>query len=39
LAEHERAVLVSGDPDLLGLANAFPVLTPHQFLRTLETEG
>lgn len=35
LAESERAVLVSGDPHLLGLSNRFPVLDPAAFLETL----
>jgi putative PIN family toxin of toxin-antitoxin system len=39
LAESERAVLVSGDQHLLDLADAFPIFTARQFLRTLETDG
>jgi len=39
LAEAERAVLVSGDQHLLGLADEFPILAPATFLRTLETGG
>jgi putative PIN family toxin of toxin-antitoxin system len=38
LAATERAVLVSGDQDLLGLADAFPILSPRLFLETLEGE-
>jgi uncharacterized protein len=36
LAEAERAVLVSGDQHLLGLAGALPVFAPADFLRLLE---
>jgi len=35
LAERERAVLVSGDRHLLGLADVFPVYSPRDFLRLL----
>lgn len=37
LAEHERAVLVSGDGHLLALADEFPVQTARAFLDTLAT--
>jgi predicted nucleic acid-binding protein len=36
LAEAERAVLVSGDQHLLGLAGAFPIEAPRTFLERLE---
>ena len=39
LAESERAVLVSGDQHLLGLAAAFPIFPPKEFLHTLEAES
>ncbi|HEV8603052.1 MAG TPA: putative toxin-antitoxin system toxin component, PIN family [Gaiellaceae bacterium] len=39
LAEAERAVLVSGDQDLLGLADRYPIFAPREFLRTLETHS
>jgi len=39
LAESRQAVLVSGDQHLLGLADAFPIFTPTEFLRTLDAEG
>jgi uncharacterized protein len=39
LAESERAVLVSGDQHLLGLAAKYPIFTPRDFLRTLESES
>jgi putative PIN family toxin of toxin-antitoxin system len=35
LAEHERALLVSGDRHLLDLAHAFPIRTARGFLETL----
>lgn len=35
LAERERAVLVSGDGHLLGLADVFPVYSPRDFLQLL----
>lgn len=35
LAEHGRAVLVSGDRHLLALGDELPVLTPRRFLNTL----
>lgn len=35
LAEHERAILVSGDRHLLALADQFPVVSPRAFLETL----
>jgi putative PIN family toxin of toxin-antitoxin system len=38
LAESERAVVVSGDQDLIGLADEFPIFTPRAFLETLETQ-
>jgi putative PIN family toxin of toxin-antitoxin system len=38
LAEAERAILVSGDQHLLGLAEEYPILTPRAFLETLETQ-
>jgi uncharacterized protein len=38
LAEAEHALLVSGDKHLLDLAEAFPILTPREFLDTLESE-
>lgn len=38
LAKAERAVLVSGDQHLLGLAEKFPIFTPRAFLETLETQ-
>jgi len=38
LAEAERAVLVSGDQDLLGLADEFPILAPRVFLETLQAD-
>lgn len=37
LAEHERAVLVSGDRHLLALADEFPIQTARAFLDTLAT--
>jgi putative PIN family toxin of toxin-antitoxin system len=36
LAEHTRAVLVSGDRHLLALGTDLPVLTPRQFLTALK---
>ena len=36
LAEHERAVLVSGDRHLLALADRFPVRTARAFLAELQ---
>lgn len=36
LAEVEHALLVTGDEHLLGLADAFPIVTPRVFLETLE---
>ena len=39
LAETQRAVLVTGDQHLLGLADSFPIFTPKEFLRTLEDES
>jgi len=39
LAEAERAVLVSGDQHLLGLAQGLPILSPVDFLRLLEDGG
>lgn len=36
LAENERALLVSGDQHLIGLADRFPVRTPRAFLEALE---
>ena len=38
LAEAERAIVVSGDQHLLGLAEDFPILTPRLFLETLEAQ-
>ncbi|MPZ52239.1 MAG: putative toxin-antitoxin system toxin component, PIN family [Acidimicrobiia bacterium] len=35
LAEHAKAVIVSGDKDLLELADRIPVWTPAQFLERL----
>jgi putative PIN family toxin of toxin-antitoxin system len=35
LAEHERAVLVSGDRHLLDLADRLPIQTAHDFLNRL----
>jgi predicted nucleic acid-binding protein len=35
LAEHERAVLVSGDRHLLDLADRLPIQTAHAFLNRL----
>lgn len=35
LAEAERAVLVSGDRHVLGLAERFPIFAPRAFLETL----
>jgi len=39
LAETQRAMLVTGDQHLLGLADSFPILTPKEFLHTLEAES
>ena len=39
LAETQRAVLVTGDQHLLGLADSFPIFTPKEFLQTLEAES
>lgn len=39
LAESERAVLVSGDQELLGLADDLPIFAPREFLATLEADG
>jgi uncharacterized protein len=38
LAESERAMLVSGDQHLLGLADEYPIVTPKVFLETLQTD-
>jgi putative PIN family toxin of toxin-antitoxin system len=38
LAEAERALLVSGDRHLLGLADELPIVPPRVFLETLETQ-
>ncbi len=38
LAEAERAILVSGDQHILGLADAFPIRSPAEFLLTLGDE-
>lgn len=35
LAEQERAVLVTGDGDLLALADTIPVMTPRHFLKLI----
>jgi uncharacterized protein len=37
LAEAERAILVSGDADLLGLAGELPIVTARAFLGSLES--
>ena len=37
LAEHERAVLVSGDRHLLGLGRELPIRTPRQFANALDS--
>lgn len=39
LAETAHALLVSGDKHMLGLADAFPILTPREFADTLDSEG
>jgi uncharacterized protein len=39
LAEHERAVLVSGDRHLLALADRFPVRSPRAFLAELQASA
>jgi putative PIN family toxin of toxin-antitoxin system len=39
LAEAERALLVSGDEHLLGLGEAYPIISPRVFVETLETHG
>ena len=39
LAEETRAVIVSGDAHLLGLANDLPVYSPAAFLALLDQEG
>ncbi len=39
LAETQRAVLVTGDQHLLGLADSFPIITPKEFFHTLEAES
>ncbi len=39
IQEAERAVLVSGDQHLLGLADRFPIFAPREFLRILETHS
>jgi predicted nucleic acid-binding protein len=36
LAESERAIVVSGDQHLLGLADRFPIVSPQAFLEELE---
>ena len=36
LAEHSRSVLVSGDYDLLDLADRIPVYSPREFLELLQ---
>ena len=36
LAEHSRSVLVSGDSDLLDLADRIPVYSPREFLELLQ---
>lgn len=38
VAEAERALLVSGDEHLLGLAKRFPIFTPRAFLEALEED-
>ncbi len=38
LAEAERAILVSGDRHILGLAGTFPIRTPTEFLAMLGDE-
>lgn len=38
LAESAHAVLVSGDRDLLQLPDDLPIMTPREFLDTLEVE-
>ncbi|MGH3031999.1 MAG: putative toxin-antitoxin system toxin component, PIN family [Gaiellaceae bacterium] len=38
LAESERAMLVSGDRHLIGLAGFLPIRTPRAFLEALEEE-
>ncbi|MGH2960637.1 MAG: putative toxin-antitoxin system toxin component, PIN family [Solirubrobacterales bacterium] len=37
LAEQERALLVSGDRDLLALAGELPIRSPREFLEALES--
>lgn len=39
LAEESRAILVSGDRLLVGLADRFPVRTPRDFLGALDADG
>jgi putative PIN family toxin of toxin-antitoxin system len=39
LAEESRAILVSGDRLLIGLADRFPVRTPRDFLDALDADG
>lgn len=39
LAEESRAILVSGDRLLVGLADRFPVRTPRDFLDALDADG
>lgn len=39
LAASARAILVSGDRHLLGLAHALPILTARQFLETLDSDA
>lgn len=39
LAEGSRALLVSGDEHLLGLAGSLPVRAPRAFLESLEGDG
>ncbi|MFN2536799.1 MAG: putative toxin-antitoxin system toxin component, PIN family [Mycobacteriales bacterium] len=39
LARMARAVLVSGDGDLLGLAGRIPVLSPREFLSLLDKQS
>ena len=38
LAESERALLVSGDQHLLGLADEFPIRSPRAFLEALQAD-
>jgi putative PIN family toxin of toxin-antitoxin system len=39
LAEHARAMLVSGDKHLLGLGRQLPVASPRAFLDSLDPQG